>query len=83
VTEDAGVVATRVFKCVGQPRHEIKGPSFVDLFGKGDHAGRPPCRIEGHGTEGVAEEVSEEVALGSGFGLPGGESAACAIGEFS
>jgi hypothetical protein len=63
VVQGVGIVAASVLKGVGQNRHSIKGTLFVNTVGKSEGIGREPRGVNGDKTEGVAENVSDSIAL--------------------
>ena len=69
VVQDVVVVATSVLKGVGKNQHSVKGTLLVNAFRKDANVGREPGRIDGNGTEGVAEDVSNNL-YPCNIGLP-------------
>jgi hypothetical protein len=70
VRQDVSVVATGIFKGVGENDKAIRfqGASGKDALvggslGQGQHGGRSPGSVEGDGAEGVAEDTAEERGL--------------------
>src|SRR5262249_2400638 len=66
--QDVGIVAAGLFQRVAENRHALEGPPVVDSLGEGDDVGGAPNRIDGHGTERVAENVTEESSLPGSIG---------------
>ncbi len=65
VVQDVGVVAARFFKGVGKDGETggVKRPGWQDAvlvggMGKSNDGGRLPCRLQGGGVEGVAEDIT-------------------------
>jgi hypothetical protein len=72
VVQDVGVVASGVLERIGQDRHPVECSLSVDAFSQSDGGFGTPRSFNGDGAEGIAEDVSEEVALSflfNGFSL--------------
>jgi hypothetical protein len=67
VVEHVGVVAPGVLEGVGQDRQPVEGTVGVDAFGEGEDGGREPRRIDGHGPEGVPEDIPDKPTLCESF----------------
>jgi hypothetical protein len=77
--EEVGVVAAGVFEGVSQDGEAVGfegagGQEAVVVGGcrQSGHCRRPPSKVEGHGAEGVADDVAEEVGVHEPFGGFGG-----------
>jgi hypothetical protein len=69
VVKDFPARTPRLLQGVGQDRQLVEGPVVVDGLGEVEDGGRSPGRVEGHGAEGVAEDVSEKLNLNQGLSL--------------
>ena len=58
---DLLLLAAGVHERIGQDRHPLEGLIVVDRPGEADNVGRSPTRVEGHGAEGVAEDVANKL----------------------
>jgi len=63
VVKDVVVVATSVLQRISKDRHPVKGTLLVDAFGYRNDIGGEPRRVNDKGTKGIAENISETVAL--------------------
>ncbi len=65
--QDFGVIAAGVFEGVGQDRQVLEAAVFVDLVGQSRNETilplAPPGIDDRSGTEGIAEDVAEEVGM--------------------
>jgi hypothetical protein len=59
VVQDVGVIASGVLKCVGKNRHLVEHTLSVDVLGKLHDGGREPRGFNGDGTEGIANNISD------------------------
>src|SRR5262249_43800714 len=73
VVQDVGVIAGGVFEGVGEDGKTVEGAVIVDGLGQCGDVRRSPGRIDGDGTEGVAEELTKQ------FCPYGGVSPQCSI----
>src|SRR4051794_17673860 len=69
VGQDGLILAARVLQGVGKDGHGGKVPAVVHLPGEGNDRGGKPRGVNGDGTERIAEDVSNEIALSNGFRL--------------
>jgi hypothetical protein len=65
VADDLLVLAAGVHQRIRQDRHPLEGLVVVDRSGQADDIGRSPTRVEGHGAEGIAEDVANGLAFPS------------------
>ena len=64
--KDVGITATRFFQGIGQDEQAVESPLFVYGLSQFDHRAvvpRETSRFEKDGSEGVAEEFSQEMIL--------------------
>src|SRR5690348_13512695 len=61
------MVAVGRFEGIRQGGQPVEGPLFVDGSGEPDDFGRQPTRDDRHGAEGVAEDASDQAAMGCSF----------------
>src|SRR5579883_944850 len=62
VVEHVVVIATGLLKCIGQNRHAVECPIFVNAACESEYVRREPG-CNGDGAERVAEDLAEHVAL--------------------
>lgn len=67
VLQNVGICAAGFFQRVGQDRQVLKAAFVVDRPGEGDGGWSAPSWIEGHGAEGVAEDVTHQMRLSFQF----------------
>ena len=63
VEQDICVRAAGFFEGVREDRQAVEGAILVDRGGNGLDGRREPCGIGGDGSEGIAENVAEEIGL--------------------
>jgi hypothetical protein len=63
MVKDGGILAPGLFEGIGQDGHVLETPLLVQGPGQLHDGRRSPSRVDGDGAEGVAEEITEQVAL--------------------
>ena len=68
MVEDIRVGATNGFEGIGKHRHPVERPLVINRLGEFEHAGCQPGWVWDHRSEGVAEDLTEQI-LGCGISI--------------
>jgi hypothetical protein len=61
------IIAAGILQGIGQDGHLVEGSVVVDGEGKVTDTGGLPARVEGYGTEGITEDVADQLTLSLSF----------------